>query len=64
MSDLVKIDRGALLDLTKAIEILANVMSNKNKERTLEEMESDNDRLMYVNKLVITAMASFDKHNQ
>lgn len=61
--DLVQIDRGALQDLMKAIEMLTDLIRNKGKERSLEEIKQDNEKLKYVNKLVLTSMASFENNN-
>ena len=59
MPDLIKLDRDALLDLIKAIEILSSVIQTKAPYLSNEEM----DRIMYVNKLVITATDNYNINN-
>lgn len=64
MSDLVKIDRAALLDLIQAVNDLTVIVANSNQQKTIEDLEHENNKLKYVNKLVRTSMESYEKHNQ
>jgi hypothetical protein len=59
--DLVQIDRNALADMCKAIEILANILKVKVQEAPLTEEEEA--RLKYANKCITTSMASFENNN-
>jgi len=61
MADIVIMDRNALLDLTKAIEILTQILKIKVQDVPLTEDEES--RLKYANKCITTSMASFDELN-
>lgn len=58
MADLIVLDRSAMLDLTTAISILTEMV--RNPQPPTDEL---NNKIKYVNKLVLTSMASFEKHN-
>lgn len=61
MSEKVIIDRDALADLVKAVEILTQTVKEKIKYSPLTEEEEN--KMKYVNKLVLTSMASFENNN-
>jgi hypothetical protein len=60
MSDIVKIDRSALSDLIHACSLLTELVANPSPVPTEEE----NQRIAYINKLIITATQSYNKHNK
>lgn len=64
MSDLVTIDRGALQDLITAVNILTLLIQDSHKTKTTEDLENENTKLRYANKLILTSMQSYEKHNQ
>jgi hypothetical protein len=64
MSDLVKIDRGALLDLIKAISELTNIIANGSKDKSVQDLIDENNKIKYVDKLFQTAMESYKTNNQ
>jgi hypothetical protein len=61
MEDIIVIDRNAVADLVKSIEILTLIIQGKIPESPLTEEEES--RLKYVNKCVEYSMQSFEKHN-
>ena len=61
MSEKVIIDRDALADMCKAIEILTNILKAKVQEAPLTEEEET--RLKYANKCILTSMSSFENNN-
>lgn len=63
MTDLVKIDRAALLDLIAAINELTVMVDNGGKPKTIDQLNQENAKLKYVNKLVTTSIESYSKHN-
>lgn len=64
MSDLVKIDRAALLDLVQAVRDLTNIIVQSGNYQSIEELERSVDKLKYVNKLITTSVQSYEKNNQ
>lgn len=64
MKYLVTIDRVAILDLITAVDELTKLVGNQNKPKTLEDLENENEKLRWINKLVLTSMESYKKHNE
>lgn len=64
MSDLVKIDRGALLDLIQAISELTTLIANGSKPKTVQDLIDENNKIKYVDKLFETAMNSYKNNNE
>lgn len=62
MADLVVIERDALADLVVAINMLTKIIQTSNQNVLLSDEEVD--KLKYVNKLIETAMKSFDNYNK
>jgi hypothetical protein len=64
MADLITIDRGAFMDLIQAVTELTNMLSKGYKQPyTVSELEEENLKLKYINKLILTSMESYKKHN-
>jgi len=61
MADLVVIERDALADLVVAVNMLTKIIQTYTKDVLVTDDELD--KLKYVNKLIETAMRSFDNHN-
>lgn len=61
VEDIVLIERLALADLIKSVEILTLVIQERVKVVPLDENEED--RLKYVNKCMQTSIQSFEKYN-
>lgn len=64
MTDLVTIDRVAILDLIVAITELTKLVADQNKPKTIEDLEQKKLKLRYIDKLVCTSMESYKKHNE
>jgi len=62
MADLVLIERDALADLVVAVNMLTKIIQTSTQQVLLPDEEID--KLKYVNKLVETAMKSFDNYNK
>ena len=62
MADLVVIERDALADLVVAVNMLTKIIQTSAQQVLLPDEEID--KLKYVNKLVETAMKSFDNYNK
>jgi len=62
MADTVKIDRDALADLVMAVTMLTRIIQRNTKNIIIPD--DDLEKLKYVNKLIETAMKSFDNHNK
>lgn len=62
MADLVLIERDALADLVVAVNMLTKIIQTSTQQVLLPDEEIDKSK--YVNKLVETAMKSFDNHNK
>ena len=62
MADLVLIERDALADLVVAVNMLTKIIQTSTQQVLLPDEELD--KLKYVNKLVETAMKSFDNYNK
>lgn len=60
MTDIVTIDRTALSDLIHACSLLTELVANPSALPTEEE----NQRIAYINKLILTATESYNKHNK
>lgn len=61
MEDLVIMDRNALADLVIAVNMLTKIIKTHNEHNMMPDEELD--KLRYINKLIETAMQSFDNHN-
>jgi len=61
MTDIIKIDRSAFSDLLHAMALLTNLLQTNVPTAPTEQ---ENKRLGYINKLVLTATESYNKHNQ
>ena len=59
MKDLVTIERTALSDLIHAIILLTKLVANPP-----QPTEEENQRIAYINKLILTATESYNKHNK
>lgn len=57
--NLVKIEIDAFSDLIYALQLLTKLLANK----SLLPSEEENKKLDYINKLIINATKSYNKHN-